>query len=111
MKKFEKWEIVLVKYPFTNLEKVKLRPALVLQQYKDDVIVFPITTKKTWYFLEIQESDLVEGNLLTKSYVKVSSVFTLDSKLILVAIAKLSESKYNEIMWEFVTSILKFNIK
>ncbi len=107
--KYERRDIVLIKYPFTNLKDFKLRPALILWVYQDDVIIIPITTKKTGYFYEIKTNDLIEGELITKSYLKINSIFTLNKDLIFMKIAVLSQNSFDEILLKFVKDVLKFN--
>jgi len=104
--KYSVWQIVLVKYPFTDLSNTKLRPALVIGKYENDIILFPITTKKTWLTIEIKLSDLESWELLTNSYVKVNSIFTISSHLILTHIAKLKKSKLDKILHKFIFDIL-----
>jgi len=50
-----KGEIVLVEFPFTDLSGSKLRPALVLAEKKDDVLVAFITSKAQ----NLDEEDLL----------------------------------------------------
>ena len=106
--RYKEQDIVLVKYPFTDLQNIKLRPALILRVYKDDVIVFPITTKKTGYYYEISNEDLIEWKLLTQSYLKISSIFTLNEELIAMKIAILSSQVFDNVIKEFVENILNF---
>ena len=106
--RYKEQDIVLVKYPFTDLQNIKLRPALILRVYKDDIIVFPITTKKTGYYYEISNEDLIEGKLLTQSYLKISSIFTLNEELIAMKIGVLSFQIFNKIIKEFIENVLNF---
>ena len=109
--KYKEQDIVLVKYPFTDLQNIKLRPALILRVYKDDIIVFPITTKKTGYHYNISDEDLIDWKLLTQSYLKISSIFTLNEDLIVMKIATLSEQTFYKIIKKFIENILNFKNK
>lgn len=82
-------DIVLVKFPFTNLKNQKKRPALVLNtthyaKSLDLVIVAMITSKLDGLSLEgdVQMTDWKESNLLHPSLVRLSKIATLDSDLI-----------------------------
>lgn len=50
---FNKWDIVLVPFPFTNLQSVKKRPALILspENYNNgpDIVILFITSNLTAY--------------------------------------------------------------
>ena len=44
---FQKYDIILVNFPYTDLSKVKKRPALVLKNLEgNNIIVCQITTKR-----------------------------------------------------------------
>ncbi len=60
-------EIVLISFPFTNLTDAKIRPALVISELKEDIIVVGIFSKipdileESWFL--INEEDPWLGKL------------------------------------------------
>jgi len=88
-------KIVLTPFPFTDISGQKVRPALVISRNLsgDDVVVLFISSKpdrrQLKYDLVIQESK--ENGLKTKSSIKCSKIATLDKKVILGELGKLSK--------------------
>jgi len=77
--------IVLIKFPFTNLAKAKKRPVLVLQDENEqhDFVCFQITSKRYQsHIAPIDQNDLSEGALKLVSYVKYDKCFTLNTNII-----------------------------
>jgi mRNA interferase MazF len=78
-------DILLIKFPFTNLTKAKKRPVLVIQSENElgDFICFQITSKSTSdNLVEIETENLNDGVLKLVSYVKYDKCFTLNSEII-----------------------------
>ncbi len=105
-------EIVLLSYPFSNLEERKVRPALVisnneLNKKTEDCILVPITgvIKKEKYSIIISQNDLVKGNLIKMSRIKVDKPFCAERKLILKKIGILKEDSFDKVKKEFVNLI------
>lgn len=89
-----KGDIVLVRFPFTDLSSNKLRPALVLSDNNGDRILSFITTtlKKEHYDVPIDATP--QTGLKKKSLIKLNKITTLNKKVILGKIgnhAKLDE--------------------
>ena len=90
MTTYKPGDIVLVKFPFTNLETTKQRPALVIHQTihspkKIDLIcIAMITSQLEGYRLEgdIRLEKWEEAGLLHSSIIRLSKVTTLDSDLV-----------------------------
>jgi mRNA interferase MazF len=76
-------EIVLIKFPFTDNQSFKKRPALVIKDTNDgDVIVARITSKfyNTIYDLEIKEWS--KNGLKLPSVIRVHKLAALEKNLI-----------------------------
>lgn len=87
-----KGNIVLVPFPFTDLTGSKLRPALVLHSYLDDVIVAFISSSAriiSDYDILIRKSK--KNGLKVDSVLKLNKVITLDKKLIVGKIGDLEK--------------------
>ena len=78
-------DIVLVKFPFTNLKKAKKRPVLVIKSSTqlNDIICLQITSKDDQKSLmHIKQNDLRESIFSVESYVKYDKCFTLNEEVI-----------------------------
>jgi len=84
---FEFGTVVLVPFPFTNLESTNVRPALIVTKKNngDDVILAFITSKKERQGLLLSEdTDLFcKSGLKVTSTVRFDKIATLDKNLIL----------------------------
>ena len=87
-------DIILIKFPFTDLSKAKKRPVLVIksQNELDDIVCLQITSNQNQSSLiKIENSDLIEENLTLESYVKYDKCFTLNSEIIDKKITKVNQ--------------------
>lgn len=89
MTSYKPGDIVLVKFPFTNLETTKKRPALILHHTfhtsKIDIIgIAMITSQIEGYRLggDVLIEQWKEANLLYPSLVRLSKMASIDSDLI-----------------------------
>lgn len=108
--KFEKFDIVLVDFPFTDLTQTKKRPALVIKSLEgDNNILCQITTKRRTF--NKYEVDLLKescsGNIKFNSYIYIDMIFTLHKNLIYRKIGKIinfstKESINNQIKEIFI---------
>lgn len=94
----QKGDIVLISFPFTNLQGAKRRPAVILSAGSLDVIVCFITSK---VFISSPTNFIVnpeERNGLKKvSAIKVDKIATLDKELIKGKIGELSTDQITEV--------------
>ncbi|OGJ49216.1 hypothetical protein A2335_05055 [Candidatus Peregrinibacteria bacterium RIFOXYB2_FULL_32_7] len=98
---FEKGDIVLVPFPFTDLSSVKTRPALVIysKYSSQDLILLAISSQKSGLAESVLESkDLKNGILPVKSYVKYTKITILYKGLVKKKVASLKKSVINEII-------------
>ena len=89
MTSYKPGDIILVKFPFTNLETTKKRPALILHHTfhtsKIDIIgIAMITSQIEGYPLagDVLIQKWKEANLLYPSLVRLSKTATIDSDLV-----------------------------
>lgn len=88
-------EVVLVKFPFTNLKKSKKRPVLVVKSQSNfnDIVCLQITSSsKQANLLKLENSDFQGDSLSLTSYVKYDKCFTIDSNIVDKSIAKVNIS-------------------
>ena len=102
-------DIVLLPYPFTDLERAKVRPALVisndfLNKKSNDCIMLPLTTviKDEHYSILISEDDLSSGKLLRPSCIRIDKIFTVEKKLVIMKVGTLNNSTFEKIKSEFI---------
>ena len=88
----KKGDIVLLPFPFTNLEGNKLRPALILISLERDITVSFISTK-----LHLKENtDLIllpndKNGLKKESVIKLSKIATISKDLIIGQLGELTK--------------------
>lgn len=106
---FEQGEIVIVPFPFSDLNMTKQRPVLILSNNRhnsssDDIITCGITSnlKDTEYSILIDNDDLEYGNLPIKSRIKIDKIFTLEKTLFKKSIGKINKSVLNKVKIEFI---------
>ena len=96
---FQKFDIVLVDFPFTDLSITKKRPALVIKHLEgDNTILCQITTKRR----AIQKYEVYlpkggcKGDVRFNSYIYLDMIFTLHKNLIYEKIGNISDSSVKE---------------
>ncbi len=95
--------IVLVRFPFTNLEESKIRPALVLSSdvfnKGSDLILASISSKQRdpRFAVVLTQHDLVQGILHAKSYIRCGQLVTVEKRLISRVVAFISKEKLKEV--------------
>lgn len=101
---FSQKDIVLVYYPFSNISGYKLRPAVIISnnnynKNNEDLLLIGITSsdKSRNYIIDILNSDLVEGNLLLDSKIKVDHLLLAEKTIIKKKIAKISDALFAKV--------------
>lgn len=87
-------EVILVRYPFTDLSGIKVRPAIVVStlHVSEDIFIVPLTSR-TGFLLdgEFVLRDWSKAGLNVTSAVK-RGVYTISQELVIKRIGKLSAS-------------------
>ncbi len=83
---YNKYKIILVSFPFTNLSGDKIRPAVIISDkiIGDDIVVAFISSsvKKLFTFdIKIKKTD--KNGLKKNSVIKTSKIATIDKKVVL----------------------------
>jgi mRNA interferase MazF len=95
MGEYQRGEVVLVRFPFTDLSATKLRPAVVLAIHGDDVIVVgvfsrvPPTLKDTWLRLDERDPAFSQTGLKTSSVIKGEKLAVVHRSIMVTAIGSL----------------------
>jgi len=90
-----KGDIILVKFPFTNLKNFKKRPVLVIKDENElgDIICFQITSNKfQTKILKIENHYIEQGNLIVESFVKYDKCFTISNEVTYKKLAKVNNN-------------------
>ena len=105
-------EIVLLPYPFSNLEGTKVRPAVVISnnnfnKMSDDCVMVPLTTviKNEPYSILVDQENLTSGKLLRSSRIRVDKVFAVEKKLVIMKIGIIDKETFGKIKFEFIKII------
>lgn len=102
-------EVVLVPFPFSNLTRAKLRPAVVLAlAARDDVVLCQVTSNPYGdpTAVELRISDFARGSLRRSSFVRPGKLFTASGSLLLSEVGALRDSARIRVV-EAVVGILR----
>ena len=104
-----KGDIIVIEFPFSNLEEAKRRPVFVLKVPKgDDVIVNQITgfSNQKEVEISIKSLDFKQGSLKRDSFLRIDKIGSVERSLIKYRIGSLKKEKTDKII-ESVCSFLK----
>ena len=105
-------QVVLVPFPFSDLSKSKVRPAVVLAESgRDDWILCQITSNPYGDAQSITFSaqDFSEGGLRVTSFARPGKLFTANQSLVAEPIGTLNESAFNNLL-EAIIHLFKKNL-
>ena len=110
--KINQKDLVLLSYPFSSMENMKIRPALVISnnlfnKKSQDCILVPLTSviKNELYSIIITQENLKEGKLIKTSRIKVDKIFSLQKDLIRMKIGVLDEETFDKVRKELFSLI------
>lgn len=109
MPMYEPGTVVLVNFPFTDLQSAKVRPSLVLTTRGDDVIILGIFSKvpeelrESWVKLDEHSKDFSRTGLKKTSIIKTEKITVIHRSLIRKELGNLSP----ELMQEVKKTLLK----
>lgn len=92
---FERGALLLIPFPFTDLSNSKRRPVLALTRPDGygDFLAMPVTSRpQTELGLELAESDLVQGSLPARSWIRTDRIVTLNVSLVVKSFGRVSEA-------------------
>ncbi len=93
--------VVLVRFPFSDLSRSKLRPAIVLADTgRNDWVLCQITSQPYTDPLAVQvtNSDLASGSFRKDSYARPGKLFTANAGIMTKQIGELKSEKLEEII-------------
>ena len=113
MATFTAGAVVLVSFPFSDLSKTKLRPAVVLAEVgRNDYILCQVTSKPyaDLTAIEINDKRLKEGSLQRISYARPGKLFTANAQLIVKQVGILKSEVQREVV-EAVVKIIRSGLE
>mgnify|MGYP006298855605 CR=1 FL=1 len=107
---YQKGDIVIIKFPFSDLSRVKKRPSLIISNdlvnQTGDYLMVQITSKirNDELSLEINQKHYIDQKALPlQSYIRLHKIFLLNEDLII--------SKYTAVKESFMNTIIERIIK
>jgi mRNA interferase MazF len=91
---FERGDLLLVPFPFSDLSATKRRPVLVLTAPDSygDFIALPVTSRpQSEHGLQIAPGDLVSGALPAPSWIRTNRIVTLNVSLVVKSVGRVEE--------------------
>ena len=110
MAKFSVGDIVLVRFPFSDLSQQKLRPALVLADVKNGDYVLCQITSQPYHdqqVIQLERSSFTRGQLNKTSYVRPAKLFTANISIIEKVVAHLKPEIRQEVVRQ-VVALLRY---
>ncbi len=105
---FERGDLLLLPFPFSDLSASKRRPVLALTATDTygDFIALPVTSRpQTDNAVALTGTDLIRGSLPAPSWVRTNRVVTLNSSLVVKSIGRVSERVVSAAVVQLVTYI------
>lgn len=102
-------QVVLVPFPFSDLSKSKLRPAVVLASAgRGDWILCQVTSKPygDHQSIPVSDADFSNGSLKVDSVVRPGKLFTANAALMVAQVGTLNDSALQRIL-EGVIALLR----
>jgi mRNA interferase MazF len=105
---FERGDLLLVPFPFTDLSAAKRRPVLALTGLDSygDFIALPVTSRpQAEHGLGLAPTDLLHGHLPAPSWIRTDRIVTLNANLVVKIVGRLSQPVINAAVERFCAHI------
>jgi mRNA interferase MazF len=96
---FERGDLVLVPYPFTDLSATKRRPVLALTAPDSygDFIGLPVTSRpRPEHGVALDQADMTQGRLPVASWIRTDRIVTLSNDLVVKTVGRVSTRVLDE---------------
>jgi len=102
---FKRGDIVLVRFPFTDLSSTKVRPALVISSFKEDYIIIGIFSRQpsyknltaTWVLISRNSKDFASTGLKKTSILKAEKITIVHRSVIHKKLGRFSQNLMNNV--------------
>ena len=102
-------ELILLSYPFSDLERAKVRPALVVSnnffnKKSPDCVMVPLTSviKVEPYSVLIDQQNLSSGKLLKPSRIRTDKIFNVEKNLAIMKIGTINDNTFEKVRSEIL---------
>ncbi len=102
-------DLVLLPYPFSNLQERKVRPALVVSNDNfnrmcPDCIAVPLTSapKEEGFSFLLEQKDLKSGKLVKSSRVRIDKIFSVEKRLVRMKIGIINDFYFDKLKKELL---------
>jgi mRNA interferase MazF len=105
---FERGDLLLVPFPFTDLSSTKRRPVLAITAPDSygDFIALPVTSRpQKEHALPLAKADLARGSLPAQSWIRTDRIVTLNSRLVIKQFGRVSDRVLAAAIEQFCTHI------
>ncbi len=110
---FRQKDIVLLSYPFTNLQEKKVRPALIVSNDDfnvscDNVLMLPLTSQIkeiTSYAISITQNDMKNGKLVKSGMIRIDKLFSIEKRLIRMKIGNVTDAYFSNVRKELIGAL------
>jgi mRNA interferase MazF len=105
-------QVVLIPFPFSDLSRTKMRPAVVLAEVgRDDWILCQITSNPygDTHSITLSANDFSQGSLRVTSFARPGKLFTANQNIIAETVGQLNRSAINSLL-ESVIHIFQENL-
>jgi len=105
---FERGDLLLVPFPFTDLSAVKRRPVLAVTAADSygDFIAIPVTSRpQAEHGLPLVATDMLTGTLPAASWIRTNRIVTLNVSLVVKIIGRISEQVVSDAVARFCSHI------
>ena len=105
---FERGDLLLVPFPFSDLSATKRRPVLALTgpDSYGDFIALPVTSRpQADYGVPLNATDMVRGVLPAPSWIRIDRIVTLNASLVVKTIGRVTDDVLAEAVQRFCAHI------
>lgn len=102
-------DVVLLPYPFSNLQEKKVRPAIVVSNDNfnrtcSDCIAVPLTSalKESPFSVSITQKDMKNGKLIKSSEIRIDKIFSVEKRLIQMKIGNVNDFFFDKLKNELL---------
>ena len=107
MDKYSFGDIVLLRFPFTDGQSFKRRPALVINDTSDgDIVVCRITSQIYKTKFDVKVDNLEKSGLKLPSVIRIHKIATLEKDMIEIVMGKIDDSTKGIVEQKFKKLIL-----
>lgn len=102
-------DIVLLPYPFSNLQERKVRPAIIVSNNNfnrmcPDCIALPLTSvlREDAFSIPLNQKDMKNGKLVKPSCIRIDKMFSVEKKLVQFKIGTVSDFFFDKLKSELI---------